>query len=49
VGAVKLTHNTYVLIGDALAEIHAALPPGLERTERQPAEPPAMVEIWFAV
>jgi hypothetical protein len=38
----------YALVADPRGEIHAALPPGLERTERQPAEPPEVVEIWFA-
>jgi hypothetical protein len=38
----------YVLVADTLAEIHAALPHGLMRAERQPAEPPEVVEIWFA-
>ena len=38
----------YVLVADTLAEIRAALPHGLVRTERQPAEPPEVVEIWFA-
>ena len=38
----------YVLRADSLAEIHAQLPSGLVRLERQPAEPPDLVEIWFA-
>ena len=37
----------YVLRGHALAEVQAQLPPGLERTERQPSYPPGVVEIWF--
>jgi hypothetical protein len=37
----------YVLRGHTLAEVQAQLPPGLERTERQPADPPEVVEIWF--
>jgi hypothetical protein len=41
--------SPYVLVAETLAEIQAALPPGLERTERQPAEPPEVVEIWFAM
>ena len=32
----------------SLAEIQAALPHGLVRTERQQADPPEVVEIWFA-
>ena len=38
----------YVLVVDTLAEIHTALPQGLVRTERKPADPPEVVEIWFA-
>jgi hypothetical protein len=38
----------YVMIADALADIHAALPPNLVRTDRQPVDPPEVVEIWFA-
>jgi hypothetical protein len=37
----------YVLRGHTLAEVQAQLPPGLERTERQPSYPPDVVEIWF--
>jgi hypothetical protein len=37
-----------VLVADTLAEIHARLPEGLARAERQPADPPEVVEIWFA-
>ena len=40
--------TSYVLRADSLAEIHAQLPSGLVRSERQPAEPPDLVEIWFA-
>ena len=38
----------YVLIGDTLGELHAALPPGLVHSDRQPADPPDVVEVWFA-
>lgn len=38
----------YVLLADTLAGIRAQLPPGLVRLGRQPAEPPDLVEIWFA-
>jgi hypothetical protein len=31
-----------------LAGIRNLLPPGLVRAERQPADPPEVVEIWFA-
>jgi hypothetical protein len=37
----------YVLRGRTLAEVQAQLPPGLERTERQPSYPPEVMEIWF--
>ena len=37
----------YVLRGHTLAEVQAQLPPGLERTERQPSDPPEVVEVWF--
>ena len=37
----------YVLVADTLAEIHAALPAKLVRSERQPADLPEVVEIWF--
>jgi hypothetical protein len=37
----------YVLLGHTLAEIHVRLPPGLVRLDRQPAEPPEVVELWF--
>jgi hypothetical protein len=41
------TPTPYVLRGHTLAEVQAQLPPGLERTERQPSYPPDVVEIWF--
>jgi hypothetical protein len=37
----------YVLMAESLAELQARLPPGLERVERQPADLPEVVEIWF--
>jgi hypothetical protein len=40
--------SPYLLMADSLGEIHAALPPGLVRTDRQPVNPPEVVEIWFA-
>jgi hypothetical protein len=30
-----------------LGELHAQLPPGLERSDHQPADPPDVLEIWF--
>ena len=49
--AARLVTNTpspYLLVADTLAEIHAQLPPKLKRSERQPADLPAVVEIWFS-
>jgi hypothetical protein len=40
--------TVYVLRADTLAELHAQLPPGVERSDRQMAAPPDLVEIWFA-
>ncbi len=40
--------SSYVLVADTLAEIHTALPPGLVRKDRQPANPPEVAELWFA-
>jgi hypothetical protein len=40
--------SPYALIADALAGIHEQLPPGLVRSERQPVDPPEVVEVWFA-
>jgi len=39
--------TAYVLLADTQAGLHVQLPPGLVRTERQPAEPREVVEIWF--
>jgi hypothetical protein len=41
--------SPYLLVADSLAEIHAVLPPNLARTDRQPVDPPEVIEIWFAV
>jgi hypothetical protein len=41
--------TAYILLGHTLAEIHAQLPPGLECSVRQPADPPEVVELWFPV
>ena len=38
----------YVLHGDTLADLHARLPAGLVRSDRQPGDPPDLVEIWFS-
>ena len=37
----------YVLLAETLGELHAQLPPGLERSDHQPADPPEVVEIRF--
>jgi hypothetical protein len=37
----------YILIGHTLAVIHAQLPHGLECSDRQPSDPPVVVEVWF--
>lgn len=37
----------YVLVADKLGELRATLPPGLERSERQPADPPGVIELWW--
>jgi hypothetical protein len=38
----------YVLVADALASLHAQLPPGLVRSDRAAHDPPEVIEIWFA-
>jgi hypothetical protein len=38
----------YVLVSNSLAEIQQQLPAGLQRFERQPVDPPEVLEIWFA-
>jgi hypothetical protein len=40
--------SPYVLLAHTLAGIREVLPPGLVRSERMPADPPEVVEIWFA-
>jgi hypothetical protein len=49
VARLVTTHPTiYLMLADTLAELQAMLPPGLERSPRQPADPPEVVEVWFA-
>jgi hypothetical protein len=36
---VTETSTPYILLGHTLAEVQAQLPPGLERSDRQPADP----------
>jgi hypothetical protein len=38
----------YVLVADTLAALRAQLPTGLARSDRQPGDPPDLVEVWFA-
>jgi hypothetical protein len=39
----------YVLLAETLGELHAQLPllPRLVWSDRQPADPPEVVEVWF--
>jgi hypothetical protein len=38
----------YVLLADTLGGLHAQLPPGLVRSERQLSDPPEIVGTWVA-
>src|SRR6476469_1839902 len=40
--------SPYLLLAATLAGVREMLPPGLARSERMPADPPEVVEIWFA-
>jgi hypothetical protein len=40
--------GAYMMLADALTGLQAQLPPDLVRTERQPADPPEVVEVWFS-
>jgi hypothetical protein len=37
----------YILIGHTLPELTAQLPRGMTRSDRQPSDPPEVVEVWF--
>jgi hypothetical protein len=37
----------YILLGHTLAEVRIQLPPYLQRSERQPSDPPEVVEVWL--
>jgi hypothetical protein len=39
--------TSYVMLADTLAGLQARLPTGLIPTDRQPADPPEVVEVWF--
>jgi hypothetical protein len=45
---VTAAASPYILVADTLAEVQAALPHGLKRSARQPADLPDVVEVWFA-
>ena len=36
----------YILLADTLDEMRAALPPGLHRSDRTPADPAGLLEFW---
>lgn len=38
----------YVLTAATLPELRAQLPPGLERSERQPGDPEDVIEVWVS-
>ena len=38
--------TVYVLLADTLAEMRAALPAGLHHSDRTPADPGGLVELW---
>jgi hypothetical protein len=44
---VTETPTVYVLLAGTLGELHAQLPPGTRWSDRQPADPPEVVEIWL--
>jgi hypothetical protein len=37
----------YILLGHTLAEVQVQLLPDLQRSERQPSDPPGVVEVWL--
>ncbi len=39
--------TSYVLRADTAVAIHALLPPGLQRSARQPADPSEVVAVWL--
>lgn len=44
---VTTVPTPYVLLADTLAALHAMLPAGLEWSNRQPIDPPDVLEVWF--
>ena len=45
---VNTSPTPYILLADSILALHAQLPIGLVRSERQPTDPPEVVEVWFA-
>jgi hypothetical protein len=45
---VTVAPTPYVLLADTLAGLQTQLPTGLTRTDRQPADPLEVVEVWFS-
>jgi hypothetical protein len=39
--------TSYVLTANTLAEMYAKLPWGLTHSDRQPDDPPEIIEVWF--
>jgi hypothetical protein len=39
--------TSYVMLADTLAGLRGQLPTGLARADRQPADPPEVIEVWF--
>jgi hypothetical protein len=44
---VTVSPSAYVLVAETLDELRVMLPPGLKRSERQPADPPGVIELWW--
>lgn len=44
---VTSSPSIYLLVAETLGELRAMLPPGLNRSERQPADPPDVIEMWW--
>ena len=38
----------YILISNSLAELQGKMPGRLKRSQRQPVDPPEVVEVWFS-
>jgi hypothetical protein len=39
--------TSYVMLADTLTGLQAQLPTGLARADRQPSDPPEVVDVWF--